>query len=464
MPNLKKVFRHIGHYGLKSTLGLISEKLFVDPKRFSPDKERTLPPFPINYNIGKINGSELTDVPLHILYLIHYFYPLKKGGTERFTLNVAKEQQKLGNRVTVLVLEANEALSFYPERHGEIHYRRYTYESVDCIGFRHKKAPPGLYYKDVRLNDTEMAHFARFICKDLGVDVVHATYPQPFASFLNALPEIKIPYIATCTDFAMLCHYSTMVDKNGDFCGGTCGQTKCQNVCKTYGCRDFIKRHENAEKVLKGASAVTVPSEFVARIIGGEFHDVSIIPVNHGISESFNYKCREGKIKKFVYAGTLSPLKGVHLLIDAFKRLKGDVSLDIYGEGDETYISKLKGLADTRVTFHGAVAGSKMPEIYAESDCVIVPSMWYETYNFVFREALRTGAFVLVSDIGAMSEGVDEGTNGYLFKPADKEDLYEKMKLALEFNFENYRMRSFPTISDEGRTYFSLYKNALVKQ
>ncbi len=461
MPNFKKIFRHIGHYGIRSTAGLVYEKLFTDPKRFSANKKRILPKFPIDYRHKQPAKELFADRHLNILYLIHYFYPTKKGGTERFTLNLAKEQQLLGNDVTVLVLDANEPMSAYTENNGNIYYRRYIYEGVTCIGFRHKKAPSGLYYKNVRTDDTEMAEFAKFITKELKTDIVHATYPQPFASFLYACSEMGIPYIATCTDFAMMCHYSTMVDKKGDFCNGTCGQTKCQKICKTYGCKDFSARHGNANLILKNAKAVTVPSEFVARLLGAEFPEVEILPVAHGISESFVFNKRSGKIKKFVYAGTLSSLKGVHLLIDSFTRLGGDITLDIYGEGDDNYISKLKSLSDSRVKFHGAAPGSEMPKIYAEADCVIVPSMWYETYNFVFREALASGAFVLVSDIGAMSEGVDSGKNGYLFTPADKEDLYKKMCLALEFDFDDYEKRSFPTISEEGKIYYEIYKSSL---
>ncbi len=461
MAKIKKILTYLSHYGWRSTLGLIREKLLVDPKRFSARKRRTLPAFPQEYCRLSPPAAVEAFTPLSILYLIHYFYPTKKGGTERFTLNLAKAQQALGHRVCVLVLEANEPLSAYPHRFEDIYYRTYTYEGVDCIAFRHKKAPLGLYYKDVRTNDRGMQSFAAYLCRERDISVVHATYPQPFASFLHACRDMGVPYIVTCTDFCMMCHYSTMVDNHGDFCAGTCGQTKCQKTCKTYGCSDFRRRHANASAVLQGAAAVTVPSEFVARLLGAEFSGLPILPVAHGIGESFRFRKRQGKIKKFVYAGTLSTLKGVHLLLEAFVRLPGEVTLDIYGEGDDTYVSRLRSLADDRVTFHGAVPGSEMPRVYGEADCVIVPSMWYETYNFVFREAIATGSFVLNADIGAMSEGIDVGKNGYLFTPADGEDLYQKMRLAMEFDFKDYLPRTYPTVSGEGEIYERLYRAAL---
>lgn len=440
------------------------EKLFVDPKRFSANKIRRVPCFSNEYRNTTLPTAGARK-PLSVLYLIHYFYPTKKGGTERFTLNIAKEQQRLGNRATVLVLEANEPLSIYTERCGEIYYRYYEYDGVPCIAFRHKRAPLGLYYKSINLNDTEMKAFAAHLIDKHQFDVVHATYPQPFASFLTGCKKIGIPYIVTCTDFCMMCHYSTMVDNNGDFCIGTEEHTKCAHICPTYGCKNFRERFENARTVLQDAHFVTVPSEFVACVMGREFPDVAFLPIAHGVSEVFSFSRRNGQVRKFVYAGTLTLLKGVHLLIDAFSALENqDITLDIYGDGDKTYLDKLKAQADERVVFHGAVSASEMPRIYSEADCVIVPSMWYETYNFVLREALSTGALVLASEIGAMPEAVDVGKNGFLFAPADGAGLTEAMKNALNFDFAQYERRTFPTTKDEGIVYSHIYNDALQKK
>ena len=85
MPNFKKIIRYLGHYGLKSTVGLVREKLQVDPKRFSVDHVRKIPYFPEAYQKATLPVCERCT-SLSVLYLIHYFYPSKQGGTERFTL------------------------------------------------------------------------------------------------------------------------------------------------------------------------------------------------------------------------------------------------------------------------------------------------------------------------------------------------------------------------------------------
>lgn len=458
MANPRNILRYIKHYGVKSTWGLVREKLFVDPRRFSVKKERSLPDFPAVAPSASLPRKKLTK-SLNILYCIHYFYPKKKGGTERFTLNLAKEMQARGHKPYILVLEANESASLYTERVGDILYRFYEYDGIECIAFRHCDgcAPLGLYYKNITLSDVAMRVFAAALFRRFRIDLVHATYPQPFASFLDAARKQGIPYGVTCTDFCMTCHYATMVDDRGDFCGGSlCGE-KCRRVCPTYGCDDFDLRRKNAEAVLRNAAFVTVPSDFVRRVMTQEFPQIDFRPVGHGIGDGFAYRARTGHIRRFVYAGTLSPLKGVHLLIEAFKSLPDDATLSIYGEGDGGYVKKLVAASDARIRFCGAVGGDEMPRVYHENDCVIVPSMWYETYNFVLREAAATGAFVLASDIGAMPEAVTVGKNGYLFRPADVADLAAKLRLAYDFDTESYEARAYPRLSDEGDAYESLY-------
>jgi glycosyltransferase involved in cell wall biosynthesis len=462
MPSFKNIFRYMRTYGVKSTLGLIREKLIVDPKRFSPKKTRVLPEFPEGYSAGVLPGDAPARSGFTVMYALHYFYPDKKGGTERFTLNIAKEAKRCLNKVKILVLDANRPESDYTERCGDILYRRYEYEGIECIGFRYKKAPLGLYYKRISTEDESLSAFTRFLIENEGISLVHATYPQPFAPMLAECKKMGVPYVVTCTDFAACCHYSTMVDDNGDFCPGSeCGE-RCKRICPTYGCSDFAGRREAAKEMLLGAEYVTVPSKFVARVLSCEFPEVKFIPVNHGISDAFTKPFKKREIKKFVYAGTISRLKGIHLLTDAFSRLEGDgLSLDIYGSGDGKYLEALKKNADPRIVFHDAVDGGMMPEIYASADCVVVPSMWYETYNFVLREAAESGALVIAADIGAMSEAVKVGKNGFLFRAGDADDLYEKLCLAVSFDQDSYERVSYPKLSDEGDVYDLIYRDCL---
>jgi glycosyltransferase involved in cell wall biosynthesis len=58
-----------------------------------------------------------------------------------------------------------------------------------------------------------------------------------------------------------------------------------------------------------------------------------------------------------------------------------------------------------------------------------VPSLCYENSPTVIYEALQAGIPVLASDIGGVGELVQNGRNGYLFKPGSQEDFIEKLEM-----------------------------------
>ena len=152
-------------------------------------------------------------------------------------------------------------------------------------------------------------------------------------------------------------------------------------------------------------------------------------------------------------------------MIQAFRQFEGDVKLEIIGNGDAAYCARLKLLAynDKRISFHNAVSEKQMPAIYQNCDCVVIPSLWYETYNFVLREAISCGCLGICSAIGAMPEAVTPGRNGYLFEPGNVQSLVNVLYLAKDFDWTKYTSVSFPSIEDESRRYDVLYQEAIAR-
>jgi glycosyltransferase involved in cell wall biosynthesis len=70
-------------------------------------------------------------------------------------------------------------------------------------------------------------------------------------------------------------------------------------------------------------------------------------------------------------------------------------------------------------------------EPYSEMDVLVVPSICYESYSLVVREAFICKIPVIASDIGALPEAVQNGETGLLFQAGNARDLYEKMELII---------------------------------
>lgn len=458
---LKKAKSLFDYYGIRGMAAKVWEKYVIDRKRFRMEGKADVPYFP-SCPDKELPAFNREGKPLFIYYLVHYFYPSRQGGTERFVLNMASEQQAQGHRVKVFTLGTEDCCK-YPNSVGDMLFRTFFFQGIEVIEFRYRKTPFGLFYKRMVSDDTCMRRFADFFLQKDCPNIVHCAYPQPMATFLQVCVEKCIPYIVTLTDFNILCHYATMVEQNGHFCPGCKQGARCKTRCDTHTVPNFLERYKTAEKLLQSASAVTVPSTFVASVIYQEFPKIVPYVIPHGIAPEFFYSRKPiQRVQKFAYVGTFSELKGIHMLLSAFQRISGDYTLDLYGKGNSAYEQRLMRQAggDARIHFCGPIAFDRMPEVYRTHDCVIVPSLWYETYNFVVREALAAGCLVVAALIGAMPEAIQEGENGFLFAAGDEESLREALLSATGFSGIILSPKQ-PSIVGEAKQYERIYKDCI---
>ncbi len=127
-----------------------------------------------------------------------------------------------------------------------------------------------------------------------------------------------------------------------------------------------------------------------------------------------------GARQGFVYAGRLSPEKGVDVLLGAWRHLPG-VPLTILGEGPER--ATLERSASSDVCFLGHRTRDEVRRLVAGSRALVVPSVWNEGFPVVIAEAFATGTPVIASRIGALPQIVIDGLNGATFRAGDENHL-----------------------------------------
>jgi len=91
--------------------------------------------------------------------------------------------------------------------------------------------------------------------------------------------------------------------------------------------------------------------------------------------------------------------------------------------------SKL-GVAET-VTFLGAKDQDVLPDYYAATEMVIMPSH-YESFGMVALEAMAMGTPVIASEVGGLAFLVKDGKNGFLVPSRDPEALAERIFTLLQ--------------------------------
>jgi len=144
----------------------------------------------------------------------------------------------------------------------------------------------------------------------------------------------------------------------------------------------------------------------------------------------------EGPIR-FGFVGTLVWHKGVHVLLEAVRRLPADqFELEIWGslETFPDYAMQLKALAQgLPVRFGGAFDNDDAAAVYDRFDVLVVPSLWPENSPLVIHEAFMAGIPVVASRIGGLPELVTDGINGLLFDPSSSASLANALRTLVDW-------------------------------
>lgn len=71
----------------------------------------------------------------------------------------------------------------------------------------------------------------------------------------------------------------------------------------------------------------------------------------------------------------------------------------------------------------GTFPHDQIGEVMSGQHLLVVPSLWYESTPLVLCSALAAGIPALVSQLGGMTEVIQEGVNGLSFPPGDASAL-----------------------------------------
>lgn len=131
-----------------------------------------------------------------------------------------------------------------------------------------------------------------------------------------------------------------------------------------------------------------------------------------------------------LFVGRLGEEKGVRFLLEAWKKWgDGAPQLELIGDGPlRKQLENDAGRSSTRILFHGQLSFDETQHRIAKSRLLILPSICFEGFPMVIREAFALGVPVAASSLGSMPCLVEDGVNGCLFAPGDVDNILEKIK------------------------------------
>lgn len=141
-------------------------------------------------------------------------------------------------------------------------------------------------------------------------------------------------------------------------------------------------------------------------------------PIHHGIDLNLFAPSNEPPNDRLIFVGRIAPDKGVLEAVQ-IARVTGQ-KLDIVGrvkEKDNAYWQQIEPFVDgEQIKYLGAKTQPEIALLFSKAKAFIFPSKAPEAFGLVTIEAQACGTPVIISDVGASRELVDDGRSGFIAK------------------------------------------------
>jgi glycosyltransferase involved in cell wall biosynthesis len=274
---------------------------------------------------------------------------------------------------------------------------------------------------------------------------VHNTLVMISPSIYSACRKRRVPVVQTLHNFRLLCPGAQFL-RDGQICEDCVEHSLMRSV--RHGCyRDSRPATASVALMLAWHRRSGTWDELVDRyialtdfardkFIASGFAADKIVVKSNFVDPDPGAKESAGK--DAVYVGRLSKEKGLHTLLEAWKRLPGNSVLQIIGDGPERkwLEEEAQRCGLTSIHFRGRLSHEQTLVAMKSASFFIMPSEWYEGFPMTLAESFACGTPVICSKLGSMEEIVDDGRTGLHFAAGDAEDLARKITWAFGHSSE----------------------------
>lgn len=358
---------------------------------------------------------------MNILFVVHQFFPHHYTGTERLTLQLARQIRRMGHSVYVLTCEPNQIdYDGYEQLEEGIRKKIYFIDTIPVFSFQNNDDRLSFDIFPPKIEKHLIDIIKRF-------DVVHFTHPMRNGIVLKICTSLGIPTVLTLTDNWLLCPRG-LFTSDYELCDGPEEGKKCMKDCQMG--TEVLKRYKDAKFFFENVDAIFTGADFVIKTFKENNWTRNIELNTFSMDYSFVENIEETKnnITTFAFMGTFDWHKGLQVLIDGFKKnLINNIRLKIYGSGDENsqYVKSLYKSAkkDKRIEFCGVYKYEDLPKIMKEISVMVIPSVYKEIYPLVIQLGFAYKKPIIASNIGGIPESIKDGINGYLFDAGNANQL-----------------------------------------
>jgi glycosyltransferase involved in cell wall biosynthesis len=428
---------------------------------------------------------------MKILFVHTDFVPHTMRGGEVYAYNLARE-----------LAQAHQMAVFYPVQ--DTHQERYsilkdTYQELPLYKIAIDRWPSAPH---ADLFDGMLLHQFKQVVAEFQPDVIHYhSLLRLSMCLLNS--EISVPKVFTLHDCWLMCPRVLLMRRDDSLCEGPEGGLLCvtcrdplQPAPQHTAFRDRILHFRrrlisnNFEEISRGSEIFNynfrdqyarqkannvdlfiAPSRLYRNFhINWGVNPQRIVhsPYGTDVSRFSNFRKSLSDKLRFGFIGSIDKVKGVHLLVEAFRRL-GSVSAELQIHGrfiSPAFEEELKRRAQgVPIHFMGEFHTHDLARVLAEIDVLVLPSIVYEDCPMVVLEAQAVKIPAIVSDTGGAAELVRPNLDGLHFQRANIDSLAQKMRAfidepaLLEKMREN--IRPVKTIEENARELEGYYERVI---
>lgn len=340
--------------------------------------------------------------------------------------------------------------------------------SVISCDRRHPMRARVKEYQEITVYEIHPDGEIKALLQKLHPDVVHANGEK--ARFAHLCKELSIPCVITAHHGGICCPAGTLLNTKDEICKVQACYQNClpcylrnhktgsfwYHLVRHYSKQFYIKignclsnrpfipfvtpigqaayaienKLQTWQDLTQDALLFIAPSQAIAdAMIRNRLSEAKIKVIPHGIP-LVTPQCRPSEINPktiaFYYTGRICYVKGIHILLEAFHRIKNDnISLHLIGgattKSEIRYQKKLqhKYKSDSRIIWHGKVPANKVVKITQQFHVLIHPAIYLEVYGLTIAEAVSQGQWVIATRCGGAEMQITEGRNGNLIIPND---------------------------------------------
>ncbi len=261
-----------------------------------------------------------------------------------------------------------------------------------------------------------IVYFIRFLLRERhNFDALHVHIAKNLAAAAGAVR----PWL----------HGPVLVKISGawEFEGGVLDQRRMSNPAYALA-RWLIKRNDAMQ---------AISAETLRRLVAANFPLAKIKTIPNAIAlrphKGLREPASDGRNRRVVYVGRLETVKGVDVLLRAWRALPSRQGLELHFVGDGRLRAELERYArehalSDRVRFHGWLSDVK--PVLDEADLYVQPSLSEGLPNAVL-EAMAASLPVVATRVSGNEDLVVEGLNGYLVAAGDEGSLCAALQQAL---------------------------------